>query len=242
MQAEPNQSDPEGVPCDSQDLSTSKPRRRSPWKLLAGFGLLTLLIPATYGLMGSTRPERKEFVSRVHPISGARCRFTLSADWLIRKFSYEQSEEAPEAYTFTAPPPNSVQRWTDRYLRHHEKYEPSILYLTSYNAQHLPGHLKILMGFPETNLPPSVHVVTHRNLQLDHCPATLITLEQSTAHSNRGSYLLVYGPDQEFVYIMGSATTPSNADQADREIQAIMASFHVEKVAPPPVGRRADRR
>ena len=91
-------------------------------------------------------------------------------------------------------------------------------------------------GYPElyVMLNPH-HTEMHRHLKIDGHPAVYVTVRTGSV---RETELLVSIPEQDFMCEVGGSAEDTNFAALDREMHSIVASFHIEKVAPPPGGRQ----
>ena len=102
----------------------------------------------------------------------------------------------------------------------------------------LSGGLRLVQGYPEVSWTEIEPGLTQRHLTVNGCPATLV--ERPIVVSGipcRYILLLVYRPEHAFIYSVGGIAEAGNAGWFENEMQAIISSFHVEKVAPA-AGRR----
>ena len=105
---------------------------------------------------------------------------------------------------------------------------------------YLPSPFYIDAGYPELTIKAQIRLLTKRRLRLDGYPATLLDLAQTDSFGNtiRETFLLVYVPDKSIVFAILLGGDATQHGFMDREMQAIISSFHVEKVAVPTDDRR----
>lgn len=97
----------------------------------------------------------------------------------------------------------------------------------------LTGSYHIVEGYPELVLKGKSRLVTHRHLHIGGGLATVFTLEDALPSAPmRTSFLLVYLPDCSLLYAVIGSSETLDFDPTDREMQAILSSFHIEKVVP----------
>jgi hypothetical protein len=165
-------------------------------------------------LMSRTDQDRKPFVGGTDPASGLRCRITVSSGW-----------KQGDGFLFYDPPLLSTQRWINRELLDRADPQPPALLLSN-------GLRKFYLrdGYPELKQPGRFLHLTHLHLQVGGYPATLLKYDALGPPPYHCLFLLVYVNDNSKVYSVFTSAAPSNADMLEREMQAIIASFHIEKV------------
>jgi len=84
-------------------------------------------------------------------------------------------------------------------------------------------------------LPDTEHAETLRHLEIDGCPATVFTVR---AGSVPRTELVVSVPGRSLQYTVTGNAEAANFALIDREMQALISSFHVEKVPTPKSGKR----
>jgi hypothetical protein len=97
------------------------------------------------------------------------------------------------------------------------------------NANSTQYIFQVQAGYPELvirNPANRNQVVTHRHLRIDGFPATIVT---GGDKSYCGTVLIVYVPDHSVSYVVTGGAHTQNAAPVNREMQAIISSFHVEK-------------
>ena len=205
------------------------------WKAFAAL-LVVVGVVMAYLLirMGMAR-ERTEFVGNVDPTSGYRCRFTISSDGK-RNTPEGRRQAAPVNQIEVFNPVRSpARRWMEDHLLHRQAANAPmiVLFAVPMVPNHLRGSFHIVEGYPELTLPGKSRLVTHRHLHIGGGLATVCTLEGAMPSAPiRTSFLLVYLPDCFLLYaVIGSSETLDFAP-TDREMQAIISSFHIEKVIP----------
>ena len=209
---------------------------RARWKRIAVLAAVLVSGVTAVSLFLIKAQERKPFLGKVDLATGLRCRFTLSPDW--RRKANAAGQFYAEAVTFTSPP-SAIRQWLATHVYHQQasKRNPPTIYLMSANVKDLRFNLQIQAGYPElpTRNSAQLHVFVHRHLLIDGYPATVLT---ASDRSDSGTLLLVYVPEHSMAYILIGAGQPPSSARIEREMQAITASFHIDKVAVPTVGKR----
>lgn len=101
--------------------------------------------------------------------------------------------------------------------------------------------IKIVAGYPEPDAGAvgGMKTLTEKHFRLDDCPATVTKLEiPGPGKIGSATALLVCTPDFATYFFAISIAEPPYSDQADHEIQPVISSFHIEKVAASASGRR----
>ena len=186
-------------------------------------------------LLLSMRQKRTEFVGNVDPTSGIRCRFLLAADWKrTDNLVFTKAPGYVDEAEFSAPPPGPIRKWIEAHLlrKPFPLWHKPVIYLVSLSPSTslLGQYLQIQAGYPEllsTNIPSTTRF-TQRHLRIDGCPATVLTVTDRNYSSNA---LLVYVPEASVAYMISGLSWSQNTAQVDHEMQAIVSSFHIEKVA-----------
>ncbi len=207
--------------------------RRSKWKTAAVLVaiLIVMGVVVCCVLLGKMQ-ERKGFVSNV--TAGYRYRCTLSTNWKLA-----QASERSSTY-FSAP--NPIQEWISVHLFHQPPTNGTLfngrpeLDLGIATSEEMPNFIKMEAGYPEPEsgaISAGIKALTAKHFRLDGCPATMATMEAIGPNGKNAhvTTLLVCPPNQVTTYLVFIAAEPEYSTQADREMQAILASFHVEKVA-----------
>lgn len=214
--------------------------RRFIWKPLT---ILTVMLSVgvAAGLWIRQGQKRTAFFGNVDKASGYRCRFTLSSNWHRHDSLSELASDVVDVMSFTPPELSPVLRWIGSHIPHRSEstqlppfITPEISLITNTVRQPSDASL-FLNGYPIVN--ERGRLLTERHLNIDGCPATVVETDLTdTTPPIRAATLLVYTPDRKVVYIVRAfLLVPEN--QGDREMEAIIASFHIEKVAPP-TGKR----
>jgi hypothetical protein len=212
-------------------------RLKTRWKsllLLCGATLCVVL----YVLVG-VRQERQEIVGRVK--SGYRYRFTLSSAWQgdeghLRMLDADTGAgNGLDDYVFK-PRPSPLLQWSYRHLLHRPPPDSPEIRLTTYAINDLPTYnfLHRFEGaYPEPILGDQERMVTHRHLTIQGCPTTVVRLEKTEfGRSYPGTQVLVDVANHTIVYdLHGYSLSPT--DDVNHEIETILSSFHIEKVAAP---------
>ncbi|MCW3095878.1 MAG: hypothetical protein JWL77_1496 [Chthonomonadaceae bacterium] len=219
---------------------SGRPRRKHLAILVA---VLVMGAGVAWGL-SAMRQKRKEFVGRVDPTSGLRCRFTLAADWVRedRLASWGQSSgHLPQGLLdidrFSAPPPGPIHKWITTHLfpsSASQRVVPAINFTSLQAGTGLP-YYQIQSGYPEpSSVPRGSLTYTHRHLQIDGCPATMITASNK---KYSGSAVMVYVPNRSIAYIVSGYAAPEDMALINHEMQEVVSSFHIQNVAAPSGGK-----
>jgi len=180
--------------------------------------------------------ERRDFVGRVDTLSGYRCRFTLSSAW--RQYDGPSQDDLgilSQEDSFCPPPPNPITAWIAVHLLH-KVLPPETPTIALMMVRPNSTMFHVRDGYPELAgaNPPSPDI-SQRHLRIDGCLATVVT---QTNSDYRAMWLIVSVPNVPVIYAVTAYDVPSDIAQSDHEMQAIMSSFHVERVAAPTVGRQ----
>jgi len=210
-------------------------RRTIRWKSLLALSVGMAAV-ALFVFFGS-RQERREVVGTV--IAGYRYRFTLSTVWQrdtgrLRMLDVETGLPTPVDDQVFTPRPSPVLEWTYRHLLHRPPPNSSEIRLTTYTIRDLPAFNfmhRFQEGYPEPILTGQERILTHRHTEVDGCPTTIVSLEQTELkRTHRGTQVLIDVSHHTIVYdLHGFSISPT--DEVSQEIQAILSSFHVEKIA-----------
>jgi hypothetical protein len=211
-------------------------RKKSLGFLVFVLGLATIV---SLLLVGKMR-ERRPFFGKV--VAGYQCRFMLATDWEPAEDSLTVSTDMPEYHAFTKTEP-PVRTWISNHIFHRPlspagALEPTLM-MEIDSAHGRPDVIQIRQGYPEPNLQGMGQVLAERHLQIDGSRATVVLVELALGGPPiRGTFLCVYIPGASHTYLVGSVADLPNSDRSDREMQAIVASFHVDKVSSPLSGKR----
>jgi len=217
---------------------------RAQWKILAVLTAI-LVVGATgaYLLIHKAR-ERKTFLGNID--SGYRCRFTLSSvwQWAVTAQGTARAVDPPPPIAvdyaqFDLPPPSPMSKWLSLHLLHPGAVPQDLpkIGLFSYPLSEFPAKFRLIQGYPSPDWQGTAPKHTQSHLFIDGCPATVIYLTTSvTGKPLHCVYLLVYEPTRSFLYCVGGNSASNDSAWFHREMQAIVASFHVEKV-PVPAGK-----
>jgi len=207
--------------------------KQARWKSVAAIAaLLTISVVASCLLIGTMR-ERKVFVGNV--VRGYRYRCTLSTDW---RPTHNGVSGYVEEHSFAAAP-SPIREWIDIHLFRQPKPtgNPVIQQPRLTLGQETgkgSGFIHVRSGYPELDVGGPLKMVTGKHFRVDNCPATLTGIDMSGAGINSHyTILLICTPDYTNTYFVTAAAPPAYSNQADREMQAIISSFHVEKVTVP---------
>ena len=211
-------------------------RKKSLGVLVVVLGLGTIVSLVIVGKMR----ERRPFVGKV--VAGYQCRFTLATDWKPVEDSSNVTTDMPEYHAFTGIEP-PIRVWISTHIFHRSRtapraLEPTLVMETD-SAHGRPDVIQIRQGYPEPNLLGFGQVLAERHLQIDGCQATVVRIELALGGPPiRGTFLCVSTPGASYTYLIGSVSDIPNSDRADREMQEIVTSFHIDKLAPPTSGKR----
>jgi hypothetical protein len=201
----------------------NKPRRQ----LIAILAMLAVGVAWSCLLVGKAR-ERKEFVSPVDN-AGYRYRFTMSSAWKNDIVRYWDNIGVPmPELSFSSPAPNPERRWINDHLLHIPPSNPDKIYLRQELPLRSAGvRSSIVDGYPEPFdwFPTQRRSIRH--FRIDGYPATSDECDIARFHLES---LLVYVADHRRVYEVTGVSESANHDQLHREMQAIIDSFHIEKV------------
>jgi hypothetical protein len=218
----------------------TSPRRIKGKTLVFLAAVLALVVVASCLFIGKMR-ERKPFVSKV--VEGYRFRCTLSTDQNLIEHTSNASEETS---TFSATP-NPIREWITTRLFHQPPTVGKVfngrpqLVLVAVTATNMPSFVKIEAGYPEPDPRGSggIRTLTDKHFRLDGCPATVTKIEMpGPGKTARATILLVCTPDYAATYLAMSVAEPEFSDQADREMQTVISSFHIEKATESASDRR----
>jgi hypothetical protein len=222
----------------------NSPRRMKRKTIAILAAVLVMGIAASCLLIGKMR-ERKPFADKV--VAGYRFHCTLSPDWQLKPNPAHSSPGTVEEYTFSASL-SPVREWIALHLFHQPPAKgisfggrPQLIMGTE-TGKAMPS-LTFQAGYPELDLhaPPmaGIKVVPGRHFRIDNCPATVTGIDLGTV-STTGHYtlLLVSTPDHVNTYFVTTGAELRYSYEGDREIQAILSSIHVEKVAAASSDRR----
>ena len=224
---------------------------RGRWKPLTTlFTVPGLGIVATC-LVISQAHERKEFVGQVDPVSGYRCRFTVASDYQHRE-GVLQKDALQNTSIFTSIPPNPIRYYLQTEWLHLSPPATPGIYLEQFSEKH-PCLVPISNGYPAPVMDIHDRMQSVRHFQIDKdCPVTVITYVGSGQdRSVRYREMYVSLPSGRIGYAVSGrisegdpfaldheSASKGNAAALDREMDAIISSFHIEKAAAPTGGKR----
>ena len=199
--------------------------RRGHWRLAAALCvvLAALAIGLTMGLerdclAADRHRKRQALVGRVDP-KGYRCRFTLSSDW--RSEDERDLRHGP------------VDGQIDKAVFFPTRVRVVEIDLQTFGKTMLPRDVPILSGYPEPIDWGKDRLITHRHLRIDGCPATMVRAYwMDGGQRYRETEFYVYVPSRSILYLLHTCSQPAEYERADREMQAIIRTFHVERVVP----------
>jgi hypothetical protein len=201
--------------------------KRLRWKSVIAFAVILVVSVIALCLLASKTPERKGFVGNMEPESGYRCRFTLSSSWRVTGRDIALSPGVLDNATFK-PARSPIREWIDRVLLHRQTAIQPMIGLRAVTKDTASwSDFKYQAGYPELWLGPREHILTRRRLWIDNCPATVVSFELARSHPH--TLLSVAVPDHSVVFMIRDGNLKS--EDLNREMQAIISSFHIEKVA-----------
>jgi hypothetical protein len=204
--------------------------RRKPIAVLATV-LVVGAVAACLMIRSGMATERKELRFERDPVLGCQYRFTVSSNWQVTMPLVGVHSGIPIGdLSLTAAPPTPFRQWMNDHLLRRSSSDPASIQTTSYLLKRA-RIIRLVNGYPEMRTPPQSRTLEHRHLRIDGYPATLSRWEQAIGGKNYQTTLLsIYFPESSAMYDMYGISDPQNADQIHREIQQIIASFHIEKV------------
>ena len=129
-----------------------------------------------------------------------------------------------------------TRQWIDSHFLHRSAAPPTIAFYAQIVHVSVPNRwLHFVNGYPETPFLASTRVLAKSHLMVDGYRATVCTVEQGSMHFVS---LAVYLPDKSLLYCVGGLADRLTSASVDREMQAVITSFHIEKVAVPTSGKR----
>ncbi len=206
---------------------------RACWKLLVVLAAV-LVMGVVSCLLISKVHERKEFVGNIDEASGYRCRFSLASSWRVTGRNIALSLGVLDNATFK-PARSPIREWIDRVLLHRQTAIQPLIGLRAVTKDTASwSDFTYQAGYPELWLGPREHILTRRRLWIDNCPATVVSFELARSHPH--TLLSVAVPDHSVVFMIRDGNLKS--EDLNREMQAIISSFHIEKVAAGAGGKR----
>jgi hypothetical protein len=218
--------------------------KRARWKsLVALAAVLTAGVVASCLLISKIH-ERKEFVGKVE--DGYRCRFTFSPTWQqYVEYGWEHVSPPRPDYVddahFKPLPPSPVRQWMSAHLFHQPAWPPDAhtFGISSCRREDFPCRIRLVGGHPEPIWVGNEQGLTQRHLIIDGCPATLIQRPLVVSGTPcQWTLMLVYKPNNAFLYAVGGLTRITNDNWFHEEMEKIVSSFHVERVAAGAISKR----
>ena len=207
---------------------------RARWKPPAILAAVSIAGVVALYLVSNKPQKRRTIVGRVDPISGCRCRFTITYDWRIYSAANRQAGSRIESDVFL-PAAAPAREWIEDHILHRSLVEVPVISFVASPTTPRNAAVPIVDGYPELTPVGPRRLITYRHLRIDGFPATVVSSEEGPAsHRFRRTALLVYVPDHSMLY----EVTGSGGAAMNREMQAIISSFHLEKVAVPAGGKR----
>ncbi|MCW3055085.1 MAG: hypothetical protein JWN14_4255 [Chthonomonadales bacterium] len=228
-----------------------KPIIRFRWQSIL---VLTMMVGVILSwLWISKMNERKELVGKTDTVSKFRCRFTVPSDWQatdnLRRVAvlsassgvqplhcWSVPSHVLEDETFT-PLPGPIRLWMDNYVLHRRTDNSPSIHLSTLTGTLVPWQYQINGGYPQPVVFDEERPLTRR-LCINGYRATVVTDPLKPGEAMRKMWLLVYVPHHSILYEVSVSAETSDFAPLDREMQAIVASYHIEKVA----GSAGDKR
>jgi len=210
---------------------------RSRWQFLAVLVAVVTSGMVMLCLFATKMRERKVFV--VAPVDGYRYRCTLSVGWKPRQRYTFNSPGLVNNYQF-APTTSPVREWIAIHLFRQPPGKGRLPVMTpeivmqTHKAKFPSNSVRMKSGYPEPNWQGMLaKILAERHFRIDGCPATALRWETTTGSLGVcGTALLVFQPENGNTYIVAGTADFQNRDRAASEMEEIIASFRVEKVAP----------
>jgi len=205
--------------------------KRPRWKLIATLFVGVVAGTVALCLLIGKAQGRKEFVGNVDPTSGYRCRFTLASSWRVSARDIDISPGVLDNAVFKPVPQNPIKAWMDRVLLHREAARQPMIGLTTVTSKDAENYSAIQFeaGYPEMKLGRPQRILKQRRLWIDSCPATVVTFGSASPRFHPHTVLTVSVPDRSIIFSVMDGIAQS--DDMNREMQAILSSFHIERVA-----------
>lgn len=223
-----------------------KPTRRSGLKYFAVISAVLVIGGGGAWLFTGEAHERQEFIEQSDPASGYRCRFTVASD-------YQQREDVVQGTSiFTTKPPDPKWYYLQTKILRHPPPETPVISLKHFSEKDA-SLVPIRNGYPAPVMDVSDQILAVRHFQIDlGCPVTVVTyIENGKDRSNRCIDMYVSLPSGRNVYRLSGHISEGNpfvsdykivlkrnVAALDREMEAILSSFHVEKIVVPAGGKR----
>lgn len=209
-------------------------RRKRPVRPLIVLLAAVLLVGSAGFLWMRKMQERKEFVSDVEPATGYRCRFTIGVGWKHnredRRFVGSWDVGMPPD-RFSSTPSNPLLQWITGHLLHRPQAEADPAEISLFvEAIGSPAEASFLNGYPDR--PEVTPPLSKRHLIIDGCRAILETHPYSGTSTAHETDLVICTPDRKVFFEVISYSS-MQGDPADRELEQIIRSFHIEKVSKP---------
>jgi hypothetical protein len=191
------------------------PNSQSTRNLFAALAISLAMGTVSYCPAVGTHQKRKEFTGHADP-EGYRYRFTLSSDW--------QSEDDRDLRY------GPIDGQIDKSALFPKRVRVAVIDLQTFGKTMLPGDVPILHGYPEPVGWGKDRLITHRHLRIGGCPATMVRAYWVQGGQRyRETEFYVYVPSRSILYLMHTFSEPAQYERADREMQAIIGTFHVER-------------
>ena len=194
-------------------------------KVLLGYGVALLIVVTATWLWIARMREPHLFVGKVDPETGYRCRFTHG--FALTQTQRPNSGNSLLDYAVFTPPSGHLRQWLESHLFHQPvAATPQDSQIVLYS---LAG-----IRIDRLNISHRNDIVEQHDIRLSGYPATLLHLDSwNGGKHTRGTELYVYGPDHTLFYYISGSAEGANYERVDKEMQAIIASFRLERVAPP---------
>jgi len=205
--------------------------RKKPLVIFAA--VLAVGVVASGLLLGKMR-ERTDFIGNADPVSGYRCRFTVSLDW-------KEGEEATDVnsdlvnVSFNAPAPSPIRTWIESHLLHRPAsltFDQGRILITNSSLKEADSPYHLVGGYPELKPSYGTYPLSrHRRVNGLSVTESQLNLTFGNSYQVRLKSLIVYVPESRTLYQLSGISEPSIFAPTDRELQAILSSFRVEKVS-----------
>lgn len=198
----------------------------------------TLVVIAATLCLWSRAPQerrtfRRTFISSADPKSGYAFRCTLSTQ--LKYGEHRHGAPGTESDILFFRRNSTLQRITGLY---HPIPDSAIILMTC-ATKPLDKCFRIVEGYPELIGFGQTRIIKYRQLRIDGCPATFVISEGRIGPSQyHQSALLVHVPKHSMLYAVVGNADLSKFAEVDAEMEAIIPSFHIERIAVGAGGKR----
>lgn len=179
--------------------------------------------------------ERKEFVGKRDATSGYRCRFALSSSWQ-QKHTFAHPVFMLDNEVFSPVQPSPILQWLKSTLLPRstragisaDEVPPERIVLMTFRSKQFFEFEHIKDGYPEFGLSDGDRLLMQRHIRIDGYPATVRSTERrddGKLYRQTSLWVCVY--DQSILIRIDGSAEANTSDHLDREMQAIISSFHV---------------